>query len=106
MASAIASHLKSFQPGPGFGFGSGSTQGSAPKQQPSCIVGGVGMSASLAHEVALQLGLHGGVEVRVLALAEAARVRLAWDMCRQPWFQCHHLVRAGGPGPRDDEFVI
>ena len=56
------------------------------------------MSASLAHEVALQLGLHGGVEVRVLALTEAARVRLAWDMCRQPWFQCHNLVSSSRAG--------
>ena len=51
------------------------------------------MSVCLAYEVALQLGLHGDVEVQALVLGEDPSVRRAWDVSRQPWFNCHNLVR-------------
>jgi hypothetical protein len=53
---------------------------------------GVGFSASLAYEVALQLRSHGGIPVHVLALSEDPLLRHAWDLMQQPWFQCYHLV--------------
>jgi hypothetical protein len=67
-----------------------------------CAIGGVGFSAALAYEVAVQLGLYGSTEVQVLALAEDEAVRYAWDLIQQPWFQCHNLVspkiRSRNPG--------
>ncbi len=76
---------------------------SRPASVRGCVIGGVGFSAALAHEVSVQLraatdrkeGSEGrGAQVHVLVLGEDAAVRHAWDLVRQPWFRCRNLVAA------------